>query len=466
MPAIEATTLKPALGAAVTELTLSDLFSGMVVALDERALGRSIAAVGASGQPKAISIPDGVRVIDVSGPLLQRSVSTWWADLTGYDAIADQFAAACADPGVQAILLRIDSPGGVVAGCFEAVRRMIEARNVSGKPVVAFADELAASAAYAIACVADAGIIGPASAELGSVGVLCVHWTEARSLEEAGIDVTVFRSGARKADANTVEPLTDAARQSLQAGVDELARDFHRLVAASRGLDESAVKGWEAAVFKGRDAKRMGVADRVGSIEDAAAAALKEARLRQRTKNMKIKAALGLSADATEDEAVEAASKAKAALDAQSALLDAQAKFLEATGAKTVTEALGAIDGLKKSEAALVEARAAAQKLETEKKVRDVEDLVREGREAGKITVATAADWRQDALDDLERTRGKLSRAPVVLDREGPQPPTSPKAAGQLWEDLTATEMAELQKNDPAKFEALLAEYRTRTGNR
>lgn len=444
---------------AAKSLRLGDLFAGEIAAIHEPSLGKSLLSFGQSQGPKAIEIPAGVAVVKVHGPLLQRGWVTWWGGtVNGYDTITDAFAAACADPSVEAIVLHIDSPGGMVAGCFEAVRRMQAARDKSGKPVVAFADELAASAAYAIACVADVGIYGPATAEIGSVGAIIVHMSEARALEEFGIDVSVFRSGSRKAEGNWFEKLTDEARASLQASVDETGKDFAKLVGAARGKDAIEVLGWKAAVFGAREAVKLGVADKVASLEQAAQAALTEAKSRRKSKNMKIKAALGLNETATEEEGVAAATSAK--------LAEAERdKLLTALEAKTVNEALGKIDGLNETAKAHATLAAAAAQVEADRKKLEAERLVKEGRELGKITPATEADWLEDAIADLDRTKGKLERAPVVIPRDPPKEKGS-SGGGKVWEDCSADELEKMKRDEPEKFSALLDEFRARTGRR
>lgn len=444
---------------AAKNLRLGDLFAGEIAAIHEPVLGRSLLSFGQSQGPKAVEIPAGVAVVKVHGPLLQRGWSSWWGTLNGYDNITDAFAAACADPSVEAILLHVDSPGGMVAGCFEAVRRMQAARDKSGKPVVAFADELAASAAYAISCVADVGIYGPATAEIGSVGAIIVHMSEARALEDFGIDVSVFRSGSRKAEGNWFEKLSDEARAALQASVDETGKDFAKLVGASRGKDASEVLGWKAAVFGAREAVKLGVADKVASLEQAAQAAINEAKSRRRKKTtMKINAALGLNETATEEEGVAAATKAKAAEGERDQLL-------AALDAKSVSEGLGKIDGLNETAKAHAMLAAERAKLEADRKQIEAEQLVKEGRELGKITPATEADWLEDAKADIERTKAKLTRAPVVIPRDPPKEKGA-AAAGKTWEEHTAEELGELQRTEPEKFNALLDEYRARTGRR
>jgi HK97 family phage prohead protease len=209
-----------------------------------------------------------VAVIRIEGPLMQRG--GWWWD--GYEAIQDRFAAACDDASIGAILLRINSPGGVVAGCFEAVRAMRKMKAAAGKRVIAFADEAAYSAAYAIATVADE-ICLPEPGGVGSVGVIgtLLDWTAAN--EQCGIKVVVVKSGALKADGHPDEPLTDDVVERYQERIDDLGRQFATLVGEARGKSADEVLKLEAACLYGRGAVSGGLADSVMSYGDALARA-------------------------------------------------------------------------------------------------------------------------------------------------------------------------------------------------
>jgi ClpP class serine protease len=198
-----------------------------------------------------------VAIVSVRGSLAQRG--SWWA--TGYDDIVSRFEAALATDA-STVLLDIDSPGGEVAGCFAAVRDMRAAAARSGKRVVAFAGECAASAAYALATVASEVYL-PESGMVGSVGVIGVveDYTEAMAMH--GVRVAVLTTGARKADGNPASPMTDASLASLQGMIDRLGAQFFALVAESRPVSAEEVQALEAACLMGQDAVDAGLADEV-----------------------------------------------------------------------------------------------------------------------------------------------------------------------------------------------------------
>ena len=99
----------------------------------------------------SVYLDNGVAVVCVDGPLMQRG--GWWWD--GYASIHSRMLSAFTRPGTRALGARINSPGGVAAGCFEAARQMRADCIAAGVPVIVYADEMACSAAYALACVGD-----------------------------------------------------------------------------------------------------------------------------------------------------------------------------------------------------------------------------------------------------------------------------------------------------------------------
>jgi ClpP class serine protease len=107
-----------------------------------------------------------VAIVSIRGPLEHHA--GWWCD--SYDAILDRVDLALAGPA-KALVLRIDSPGGECAGCFEAARAIREKCAAAGKRVYSYVDGNAFSAAYALACAGEQVVLGESSL-CGSVGVI------------------------------------------------------------------------------------------------------------------------------------------------------------------------------------------------------------------------------------------------------------------------------------------------------
>lgn len=238
-----------------------------------------------------------VAVVGIDGPLSQRAWSCWCFEGDGYDAIMQRCAAALDDPQTRALVLRIDSPGGEVAGCFDAVRSIRAMADAAGKPVVAYADEIACSAAYALACAAERVVL-PDTGTVGSIGVILSVASRAGELAQRGVAVTLITSGAAKADGHPHVPLGDGARARLQADVDQLAQVFASVVAQARPLDAEGALALEARTFIGAEAVRAGLADQVGTLADAVTTArsLADARAQRNAMDEQTKKALAMVA--------------------------------------------------------------------------------------------------------------------------------------------------------------------------
>lgn len=222
----------------------------------------------ADSEPSEASEIDGVPVVTINGPLEHHA--GWWCD--NYDAITQRVAKALEGPA-PGIVLRIDSPGGMVSGCMETARTIRAMADTARKTVTVYVDGQATSAAYALACVADNIVLTP-TATVGSIGVRSVMLDVTAANEAAGLRVAMVTSGARKADGDPDVPLTADALAATQEVVDTLASLLFEHVAANRpALTVESVRDLQAGLVIGARAVNLGLADKVGSLSDALAMA-------------------------------------------------------------------------------------------------------------------------------------------------------------------------------------------------
>lgn len=213
---------------------------------------------------KSYEMNGDIAVIRIEGTLVHKA---GWLDamsgFCGYNVLAQQFEAAYADPDVLGIWVEIDSPGGAVAGLFALLEEIAKGTaSEGGKPVYAYVNEQACSAAYAIASICDK-IYGPADAMVGSIGAVIVHTSMAGALAENGVAVTVIRAGERKMRGNRYEDLDEETEAKFQAAVDDTRTRFANLVAMGRGIAANDVLATEADWFEGEEAVRLGLMDAV-----------------------------------------------------------------------------------------------------------------------------------------------------------------------------------------------------------
>lgn len=249
------------------EILLSQLaqMSGEdVLAVSEQHLGRAATARDPARAGK-------VAIIPVNGALFPKSFKSFWGgSYEGMDALRARIAQAASDADVSAIVLDMDSPGGTVAGTAETAA--VVAAAAERKPVVAVANSLAASAAYWIAAQASEVVMAPA-AMTGSVGVIAMHQNVAKALDRMGVETTLITSGARKAEGNPFGPLSDTAREAMQARVNEAADAFMAAVASGRKMSLKAVrdKAGDGQVMSASEALSAGLADRVATLDQVVA---------------------------------------------------------------------------------------------------------------------------------------------------------------------------------------------------
>ena len=216
-----------------------------------------------SSRPYALF--EGVAIIPVQGTLVHGQ-SFWWAGETSYSKIADQMLHAMTDPEVRGVAMWVNSPGGFVSGCFDLADCIYDLRGE--KPIWAFVDESAFSAAYALASSASR-IMVPRTGGVGSVGVVAMHMDISKMLENMGVTVTTFQFGARKTDSYPTTPMTKEARTKMQEDIDILGEMFVDLVARNRGISKKAVRDTQAGCFLADEGIKLGLADAVMPIDEA-----------------------------------------------------------------------------------------------------------------------------------------------------------------------------------------------------
>lgn len=226
-----------------------------------------------------------VKILRLYGAIMPRAEAV--EDISQSAALMTDFMAAfkqaATDPNVGAIVLDIDSPGGRVDLVPEAADLIFKARK-AGRPIVAVANTLAASAAYWIASQADELVVTP-SGEVGSIGVYTVHQDVSEILKADGVQITYISEGARKTEGNPFEPLGAEARLHLQENVRAYYDMF--VAAVARGMTRPGRKVSAATVradpeasdahfgggrtYPAKKAVALGMADRVETLDDVVA---------------------------------------------------------------------------------------------------------------------------------------------------------------------------------------------------
>ena len=258
--------------------------AGEVLAIDPAAIRRDadglfwIIGDGTPGNSRHHLYPD-VAIIHVRGSLEHHITP----GTDSYEGILDKIDDAMGgkdsdeprDPP-SAVIMCIDSRGGVVAGLNSTIAAIRQLRKDRGVPLVAYVNEMATSAAYALGCACDE-IIGPKSCVTGSIGTISTMISVAEQDKAMGVDVRLITSGTRKADGHPHAPITDGAVAAERDRVNKLSADFFEIASAARGIPVKKLSAMQAAIFLGPDAKARGLLDSVLSL-DAVASALTKRR--------------------------------------------------------------------------------------------------------------------------------------------------------------------------------------------
>ncbi|MFC0217462.1 protease-4 [Pseudochelatococcus lubricantis] len=189
--------------------------------------------------------------------------------ITGDQRTLDLIGDVRKSSAVQAVILRIDSPGGTTAGSealHEALRRL-----AAEKPVVAVVDTLAASGGYIAALGADR-IVARETSLVGSIGVLFQFPNVTGLLDSVGVSVEEVKSSPLKAAPNGFSPTSPEARAALESLVRDSFDWFKRLVRERRGYDDAGLaRVADGRVFTGRQGVDLRLVDELGGEREAVA---------------------------------------------------------------------------------------------------------------------------------------------------------------------------------------------------
>jgi protease IV len=194
------------------------------------------------------------------------------------DDLVRELKAHRENPSVRAVVLRINSPGGVVGPTqelYDAVRRLRDA----GKPVVASLGAVAASGGYYVAVGCDE-IYANRGTLTGSIGVIMQLANFEQLMKKVGVDYVVVKAGQFKDIGSPSRPMTPDERRVMQGLLDDVHGQFIDAVAAGRKLPrEDVVRFADGRVFSGTQAKELHMIDVLGDLEDAVNAAAKRVNI-------------------------------------------------------------------------------------------------------------------------------------------------------------------------------------------
>jgi protease-4 len=220
--------------------------------------------------PSSLSFGSKIGVIPINGVIEDA------------DTIMEQLIAFRKDKQIKAIILRIDSPGGGVGPSQEIYSET--RRTTKAKRVIASLGSLSASGAYYIASAADKIVANPGTLT-GSIGVLMEFVTIEELLNKIGIEMQVIKSGEFKDIGSPNRKMTDREKQMVMKLLEDIRNQFVTAVSKGRNMpEEKVLEIADGRIFSGRQAKEIGLVDRLGNFRDAVNLAKKMANIRGEVK--------------------------------------------------------------------------------------------------------------------------------------------------------------------------------------
>lgn len=283
-----------AIAAGGGDIARAALAAGLVDRVGDRiAFGRRVAEIAGPGEKKEAggfrTIPlanwiaahpeksggEPIGVLTVAGLIVDGEAPPGTA---GGDTIAKLLLDELAKGRIKALVVRVDSPGGSVTAS-ERIRSAIAQAKAKGLPVVVSMGSTAASGGYWVTTPADR-IIAELSTITGSIGVFGIIPTFEGTLRKAGLSADGVKTTPLSGQPDVLRGTTPEFDRLVQLGIEDVYRRFTGLVAQSRRLPVARVDQiGQGRVWAGTSARRIGLVDRFGSLDDAIAEAARLARL-------------------------------------------------------------------------------------------------------------------------------------------------------------------------------------------
>lgn len=227
---------------------------------------------------------DKVLVLDLSGMITSERSSS---SLSGASEIGmvplfrEELDKARRDRSVKAMVLRINSPGGGVTASDVLYHEIKKFRQETGIAVIAHFMDAGASGAYYAALAADKITAQPTSVT-GSIGVIMWRIDATGLMQKVGIQAMEIASGERKGMGSPFRTVTPEEMKIFKNVVDSVYERFVDLIVLERRLPrERVLQLADGRIYTSAEAKKEGLIDDIGYLEDAIEAAKSQAHLTQ-----------------------------------------------------------------------------------------------------------------------------------------------------------------------------------------
>jgi len=211
---------------------------------------------------KAANVPNGphTALVEVRGEIASDTEASAERLVSGLKSAFEESTA-------QAVVLRINSPGGspVQAGIvYDEIKRL---KALHKKKIYAVCEEVCASGAYYMAVAADEIYTDKASI-VGSIGVLMDSFGFTGAMQKLGVERRLYTAGENKGMNDPFSPESDKQRAYTQAMLDQIHKQFIRVVKEGRGKRlKEGPDTFSGLYWNGEEAVKLGLADKLGNLD-------------------------------------------------------------------------------------------------------------------------------------------------------------------------------------------------------
>jgi protease IV len=196
----------------------------------------------------------------------------------GGDSTSDLIREARYDSSIKAVVLRVDSPGGS-AFASDLILRQIELTKQAGKPVIVSMGAVAASGGYWISMAGDKIFANPTTLT-GSIGIFGLFPSFQKTLAKIGVHSDGVGTTPLSDAFDVTRPMSPLMQKAFQLNIDNGYQQFITKVAQDRHMSVAEVNTIaQGRVWSGKEAKRLGLVDKFGNLQDAIAEAAKLGKL-------------------------------------------------------------------------------------------------------------------------------------------------------------------------------------------
>ncbi len=224
---------------------------------------------------------DAIAIMYLEGPITSGESEDGWSTRTvGSRTIRLALAKALRDPDIKAVVVRINSPGGS-ATASDIIYKAIK-ETAAEKPVVVSMGSVAASGGYYVACGAPI-IMAEPSTITGSIGVIGGKLVLGGLFDKLGVNAYSFKRGKNSLLFNMNDPFTPHEREVFTLLLEDTYQTFKNRVASNRkdklidDIDNLA----EGRVYTGKQAVKVGLIDKLGTLDEAVKLAAEKAEIEE-----------------------------------------------------------------------------------------------------------------------------------------------------------------------------------------